>query len=298
MKTYAAYYDNEIRLSSSSGGLFSLIASKFEVVYGVAMNEKCDGAEFKRVENGDITLLRGSKYLQARVGDTYKQIKIDLLNCKRVLFTGTACQVNGLKTFLQKEYPNLTTIDVICHGVPSPVVWRKYIEGKNVNLVNFRAKDFGWTKYGMKLNEEFIPNNQNRYMQLYLTNLALRPSCFECVSKNNKNSDITLGDFWGIDNVLPELYDDKGTSIFIARTAKGQDLFDEIKHMLLYKEVEYAEAIKCNPCEFESTFRPDSRERFFVDMSKMDFDNLYHKYTDVPLWRRVARKMKRLIKKL
>ena len=107
MRTYAAYYDNEIRLASSSGGIFSLLATQFEVVYGVAMSKDCYSAEYVRIDDGSVGALRGSKYLQARVDDTLKQVKQDLVGGKKVLFTGTECQINGLKSFLQKKSQNM-----------------------------------------------------------------------------------------------------------------------------------------------------------------------------------------------
>ena len=127
MKTYAAYYDNTIREHSSSGGLFSVIASEFDVVYGVTMTTDCYKAHMVRTEN-DITNLRGSKYLQAKLGDSYKQVKKDLQEGLRVLFTGTGCQINGLICFLGDTYDNLLCVDVLCHGVPSPKLWKKYID--------------------------------------------------------------------------------------------------------------------------------------------------------------------------
>ena len=133
MKTYATYYNNTIRLTSSSGGVFSLIASEFDVVFGVAMTEDCYGCEFVRIE-GDIASLRGAKYFQAKVGDTFKEVKQDLLSGKKVLFSGTGCQINGLHMFLGKAYDNLITIDVICHGVPSPKLWREYANQFAVDL--------------------------------------------------------------------------------------------------------------------------------------------------------------------
>ena len=126
MKCYAAYFDNEIHKQSSSGGIFSLIASYCDVVYGVAMTDDCRRAEFRRMTE-DISLLRGSKYLQAKVGDTFRQVKNDLENGKTVLFSGTGCQINGLKMFLQKDYTDLLTVDVICHGTPSPNLWDIYM---------------------------------------------------------------------------------------------------------------------------------------------------------------------------
>lgn len=300
MKTYAAYYDNKIRMDSSSGGLFSVIASYFDVVYGVAMTDDCRDAEFRRIDNGNIAPLRGSKYIQAKVGETFLQVKQDLVDGKEVLFTGTACQINGLRCFLQKEYQNFTTVDVICHGAPTAKYWQKYIEDKNVSRVNFRAKDGGWTgyTYGMKLNDTYIPYDRNDFMSLYVKDYAIRPSCYKCICKSNKLSDITLGDFWGIENIASEMDDNKGTSVVIVRTEKGQNLFEAIKPKLKYKEVCYEDGVRQNPSEYSSSKKPDYREQFFRDLEVISFDELYKKYVpQVPLWRRVARKAKRLIKK-
>ncbi len=237
MKTYAAYYDNDIRLSSSSGGIFSLLASRFDIIYGVAMTEDCYGCSFIRRE-GDIAPLRGSKYFQAKVGDTFKNVKKDLNNGKRVLFSGTGCQINGLFMFLGRTYPNLFLLDIICHGVPSPKLWREYVEyqekkyGK-LERVNFRCKDDGWQDFGMKENVKgtklYISKDVDFFMRMFLRNHCLRPSCYDCHAKSFKKSDMTIADFWGIESVAPEMNDGKGTSLVIIRTDKGQELFEEIK---------------------------------------------------------------------
>ena len=136
LKVYACYNtDKDVRLSSSSGAVFSSLAEyvleQRGVIYGVAMAEDCYSAEFISVTSKEqLTKLRGSKYLQAKVGNTYRSVKEDLVAGKLVLFSGTGCQVNGLKKFLGNEYDNLICVDVICHGAPSPALWKKYaIEG-------------------------------------------------------------------------------------------------------------------------------------------------------------------------
>ena len=162
VKAYACYLkDDNKRMNSSSGAVFSALSSYIfsvnGVVYGVAMADDCCSAVFISVTDEEgLKKLRGSKYLQAKIGDTYKNVKKDLLDGKTVLFTGTGCQINGLKNFLQKDYNNLICVDVICHGVPSPELWRKYVyyqEKKNkgkLEYVNFRCKDESWTNFGMK----------------------------------------------------------------------------------------------------------------------------------------------------
>lgn len=304
MNTYAAYYDNKIRKDSSSGGVISLLSSYVfahkGVVYGVTMSDDYAFAEFRRVENEEeLRVLRGSKYLQAKVGDTFKSVKQDLELGVEVLFTGTACQVNGLRSFLQKGYSNLICVDVICHGVPTKKYWQKFIDGKNVKSVNFRCKDIGWENYGMKLNDAYIPNTENKYMKLYLQNACIRPSCYECVNKTDKKSDLTLGDFWGINDVAPEMNDKKGTSLVICRTEKGQQIFDEIKMHLIIKEVSYEDGVRNNPMEYKSTVKPEKRAEFFKDMEQMSFDELCYKYIPkVSLGEKLIRKSKSVVKKL
>lgn len=277
MKTYAAYYNNITRSVSSSGGIFSLISQQFEIVYGVSMSKDNQTAVYTRAE-GNISSLRGSKYLQAKVGDTFILVKEDLINGKKVLFTGTACQVNGLHSFLQKEYSNLFCVDVICHGVPTYKMWRKFIKGKSIRNVNFRSKDIGWQNYGMKLDNEYIPNNENKYMQLYLQNQCIRPACYECVCKKCKKSDLTIGDFWGIDGVAPEMNDNKGVNLVVVRTETGHTLFENIKDELVWKEVRYEDGVKNNPSEYSSVSRPRNRDKFFQDLEKMDFNILCKTY--------------------
>lgn len=303
MKTYAAIYNNnEIRENSSSGGIFSALADKFDVVYGVAMTEDCYGAEMIRVE-GDISPLRGSKYFQAKVGDTFKQVKKDLEEGRKVLFSGTGCQINGLSMFLGKEYQNLFLLDIICHGTPSPKLWREYVayqekqHGK-LESVNFRCKDDSWVDFGMKENQLYISKDADSFMRMFLRNYCLRPACYDCHAKHYKKSDMTIADFWGIENVAPDMNDGRGTSLVITRTDKGQELFERIKSELKWKEVSYEEGVKRNPSEYSSVARPQQRDTFFEDLQKMSFSKLKNKYLEGPLWKRAGRKIKRTIKKI
>ncbi len=289
MRTFAAYIKNEkLRLESSSGGIFSLLAeyifSLSGAVYGVAMSENLYCAEFIRATDEEgLKRIRGSKYLQARTGNVYQSAKMDLDAGKSVLFSGTPCQVNGLKGFLQKDYPNLLCVDVICHGVPSLALWRKYVcheealYGK-LESVNFRCKNNSWNNFGIKENEVYSSKDINPYMQMFLRNYSLRPSCYKCTAKQFKMSDITLGDFWGINFVAPQMNDGKGTSIIIVRTKKGQAIIDERKMHMKIKEVSYKKAVRGNPSECRSVDRPEHRNIFFKDMVQLTFDELSKKY--------------------
>ena len=304
MKTFAAIYnDNEIRENSSSGGVFSALAGKFDVVYGVAMTEDCYGAEMIRVE-GDISSLRGSKYFQAKMGGAFKLVRKDVEEGRKVLFSGTGCQINGLSKFLGKEYPNLFLLDIICHGTPSPKLWREYAEyqeskyGK-LKSVNFRCKEDSWSDFGMKENQLYISKNKDPFMRMFLSNFCLRPSCYECHAKNYKCADMTIADFWGIENVAPEMDDGRGTSLVIARTEKGLALFSSVSDKLKWKEVYYEDAIKGNPSELFSVARPPQRNDFFEDLSEMSFEEMKKKYAaDVSFPRKIVRKLKRVIKRI
>ena len=278
MKTYAAYYDNPIRDESSSGGIFSLLASGFDVVYGVAMEEDEYGSSTIRTE-GDISSLRGSKYFQANVGDAFIMAKQDVLAGKSVLFSGTGCQINGLSAFLGQDYDNLLLVDIICHGVPSPKLWREYAkyrekEHGKLTSVNFRCKEK--QENGQK--QYYSIKDNDPFMRMFLRDYCLRPSCYECRAKTNREADITIGDFWGIETAAPEMSDEKGTSLIITRSDKGQKYFDEISGRIKSKEVSYKVAVAHNPSEFKSSERPLQRNVFFADLDSLSFDEMIKKY--------------------
>ena len=322
-KVYACFNkDKDVRLSSSSGAVFSSLAeyvlNKNGIVYGVAMSEDCYSAEFIAVtDEVGLARLRGSKYLQAKIGNTFKSVKENLIAGRYVLFTGTGCQVNGLKSFLERDYDNLICVDVICHGAPSPALWRKYAEyqekknGGKLKGINFRCKDDGWVDFGMKevmksipknkMKKNFISKDNDSYMRMFLQDYCLRPSCYECTAKKVKMSDLTIADFWGINNVAPDMDDGIGTSLVLIRTAKGNELFESANRNMKMKEVSYEDGVKGNPAEYRSCARPSERDKFFEDMRTMCFEELKEKYA-VPirysLKTRVKRKIKAAIRKI
>lgn len=323
LKVYACYNtDKNVRLSSSSGAVFSslseYILEQQGVVYGVAMSADCYSAEFISVTNKNgLKKLRGSKYLQAKVGNTYKSVKKDLISGKLVLFSGTGCQVNGLKSFLGKDYDNLICVDVICHGAPSPALWREYARyqeqknGGKLKGINFRYKDDSWTDFGMEeicksipegeTKKLYISKDKDAYMQIFLRDYCLRPSCYECTTKKVKMSDLTIGDFWGINDVAPDMNDGMGTSLVLIRTETGKNIFEKISSDMKLKEVSYENGVKGNPAEFRSFVRPIQRDTFFDDMQNMSFEELKQKYVasiKIPFITKVKRKSKKMIKKV
>ena len=314
-KAYSCYNKNDdIRSRSSSGGIFTLLASKIleknGVVFGASFTNEFMVEHIYVEKEEELYKLRGSKYLQSIIGDSYKQVKKFLEEGRYVLFTGTPCQVEGLMAYLNKKYEKLFTQDIICHGVPSPKVWKRYLEYRKIEdaeeplEINFRNKDNGWKNYNLKFRykEHEYKNNQSmdKYMQAFLKNVSLRESCYNCSFKKiNRLSDITLADFWGIEKINPEMFDDKGTSLVIVNNEKGKELFKEIQNEVVKEEVNLNEAIKYNPSMITSSKPDKNREEFFENLEKMDFNELVNKYTEKPNFvSKCISKGKKIVKKI
>lgn len=300
-KTTEAYAcinkDKNTRLNSSSGGIFSLIATnilkKGGYVVGAVFNKSSEVVH-KIINNlEELSNLYGSKYVQSDTNEIYRQVEDLLKKQKLVLFTGTPCQIAGLYSFLRKEYTNLITQDIICHGVPSPKLWSKYIElqkekNGHIKSINMRAKQNGWKNYNMqirfdkKTNEYLNNHNHDDYMKLFLSDICLRESCYNCQFKRNKKqiSDITLGDFWGIENIVPEMDDDLGVSLVLINSDKGKKLFEEIANRIEIKSVDFNEAAKYNTALFHSVKEPKNRTKFFSDIDKIKFKKIAKKYVN------------------
>lgn len=306
--------NDEVRKESSSGGIFSLIADwileQKGIVFGAAFDEKFELCHIYVERKEELYKLRTSKYFQSYINDSYKKAKAFLNMGKLVLFTGTPCQIEGLKTYLNKEYENLYTQDIICHGVPSPKVWRKYKEfrkrkdGKTPKSINFRNKDKGWNTFSLKFeydNTEYSKTqNEDIFMKAFLNDLCLRASCYNCsFKKYNRLSDITLADFWGIQNIDRNMDDDKGTSLVIVNSDKGQQLFEKIKNNCIVKDVDLDKSIEYNPSFIKSVKYNRNRDKFFEKIDDMEFDELVNKYMVKPSFtRRMTEKAKRVVKKI
>ena len=295
IEVYACKNKNdEIRMKSSSGGIFTLIANYIlnqdGIVFGAAFNENFEVEHTWTDKEEGLEKFRGSKYLQSKIGDSFKQAKDFLEKGKKVLFTGTPCQIEGLLAYLKKDYQNLYTQDIICHGVPSPKVWRKYLEYKKKlnndvpQKINFRKKEIsGWNSYHMNFTysrfEENTHHEDDPYMKFFLYNFDLRDTCYDCKFKKLKRkSDITVADFWGINNVRPEMNDEKGTSAILINSLKGKELFESIKNDIIYTQECIDVIVKYNPCVSKSTYYNQKRDDFFEDLEKESFENLIEKY--------------------
>lgn len=314
---YAAYNkDEDTRLNSSSGGIFSLLAEYIlnlnGVVFGAKFNENFEVVHDYITKKEDIPKLRGSKYVQSVIGNSYKDAKFFLEEGKYVLFTGTPCQIEGLLKYLNKEYDKLYTQDIICHGVPSPKVWNKYlkyrqnIDNAKIENVEFRNKKYSdWENYEVCFKYEneiyHVNHNKDSYMKAFLRDASLRDSCYACKFKSvNRASDILLADFWGINNLIPDFNDKKGLNLLIVNTTKGKNLIKNIDNLIEKRNVDVNQAIKYNRSCVESCKIPKMRETFFENINENNFEKVTEKFTvksSKSVIKRVLRKVKKIMLK-
>lgn len=263
--------DDEIRLQSSSGGIFTMLAESTidqgGVVFGACWDKEWNVKHDYVDKISDLQKFRSSKYLQSVIDDNYLKAEQFLKTGRKVMFSGTPCQVAGLKLFLRKEYENLLTLEIACHGVPSPKVWHNYltelIDLNKISIIksiNFRDKKYGWNGYhfsatyinknGKTVNMS-MPHGDNSFYRGFLNHLYVRPSCYQCPAKSGRSqADITIADFWGIDKLYPSLDDNKGYSIVCANTDKGLSYVLDLCDTTY--EVPYYEVVKYNPALIKS----------------------------------------------
>lgn len=337
LEVYAAINpDEQIRKESSSGGIFTLLAEKIiqenGVVFGARFDENWEVRHDYTETIEGLAVFRSSKYVQSRIEDNYLKAEKFLKEKRKVLFSGTPCQIAGLKKFLRKEYDNLLTVDFICHGVPSTKVWRMYLdetcrnlikrgsssnfidEGRRsyIEAINFKHKILGWKRFSffLKLNSAFIqsekntegifePFSENAFMKAFLSDTILRPSCYQCPCKSGKStSDITIADYWNIQQVLPEFDDDKGISLVLTNTSKGENIFSSCN--VIYKKTGYEESKGKNGGFHEKINIPLKREYFFTEINKLDINlsQLIIQVTRKSFPYRIKLKIKKAIKKL
>lgn len=308
--TYACFNKQQnIRSKSSSGGIFTVLASYVikndGIVYGVTYDENYMPIHRSAENLAEITQFLGSKYVQSNLGSCFQEAKEHLMQGRLVMFTGTPCQIRGLKGFLKKDYDNLITMDNICHGVPSPNVWRQHLnehgDYKRIRSVEFRNKETGWKNYSIQI--DYGDNIYKRtymedyYMCSFLHNFSLRPSCYQCtVKEENVVSDFTVGDFWGADKIEKDMDDDKGISLVFLNTDKAQKIWNIISDELVIKNVSGSEAAKYNPCLKQCVSMPENRALFFEMLRKgKTVKASYIRCQEGTIVRRVLRKIKRTL---
>ena len=267
--------DDGVRLHSSSGGVFFMLAQQTLAQGGVVFGARFDSnweVEIAHAETlADVRAFMGSKYVQARVGTSYQDAERFLKEGRPVLFTGTPCIVAGLHHYLARKYENLLTVDVICHGTPSPKVWRMYLKETTTSLqrigsVEFRNKGKGWKQFSFSMSQDGCvlrsPHSANPFMRAFLSDMILRPSCHHCAFKNGRSqSDLTLADFWGVDVLHPEWDDDKGVSLVLIQTKAGAGLLEKLQADV--HEVEFDKAIAYNVAYLKSPVPHPHRQTFF-----------------------------------
>lgn len=290
----AKHKSDEERKNSTSGGVFPALAHKVisegGVVYGVSFDENFEAIHRGTDDYDVIIKMKGSKYMQSRLEDSFKEIKGFLTRGIKVLFTGTQCQVGGLLRFLHKDYDNLLAVELICHGASSPATWRDYIATFDVSSVNFRDKRNGWLSSGISINGKLKSFDEDPYMDSFFSKINMRPSCYNCPAKSGQSgADLTIGDFWGINKISPEFTDSLGVSVIIPHTAKGIQAIASLD--IETKVFSYEEALKGNPSLKDSVTKPQNRSYFFSQFKKHGFRKAWENTTSMKLYKRIRRKI-------
>ncbi|MGN1134512.1 MAG: Coenzyme F420 hydrogenase/dehydrogenase, beta subunit C-terminal domain [Oscillospiraceae bacterium] len=315
-KAVACYNkDDKIRMKSSSGGVFYLLAKYViengGVVFGAKFNKDWEVIHSYAETLDGISDFMGSKYVQSSMGNTYKDVLQFLKQDRLVLFSGTPCQVYGLKAFLGKNYDNLITVDFVCHGVPSKKVWRKYINSvtsKSVlTEINMRDKSSGWSKYNYSWKisyksgeEKFINQHNIPYMRGFTSDYYLRPSCYKCCFKGTERiSDFTLGDYWGIWEIQPDMDDDKGTSLILIHTEKGIHIFETLSDFMVYQPAILDKAVQKNPSIVISSTKTNKRAEFFQRFNNGEnFEEIIKDISRPSLKSKIKGKIKKILSKV
>ncbi len=286
IKIYASKnVDEGVRSKSSSGGVFTPLAENIidegGVVFGVSFDKNWNPVHsYAETKNG-LTAFRGSKYVQSKIGTSYAEVKAFLRSGRKVLFSGTSCQVAGLKRFLGREYDNLFTVEVLCHGVPSAKVWQKYLDIRkrefcctDISDINFRDKRHGWANYDVTIafgngSSYNTSHKKDPYFRGFMKNLYLRPSCYACKCKNGRSgSDIVIADYWRINKVLPEFNDNKGISLILVNTEKGLLMLEAASAKINFAETGYTKHLKKNGGFAEKVKQSGNRKHFFTRLTK------------------------------
>lgn len=306
--------DDALREASSSGGVFGLLGQQVVdaggVVFGAVLDERLEVVHDWAESDESLSRLRRSKYVQSRMGDTYRRVRDALKSDRKVLFSGTPCQVAGLKSYLGRDYDQLLCVDIVCHGVPSPRVWRRYLEylerlykAKPVTAA-FRRKDEGWRKFSLAVEfdsgaEHRMTLQEDPFLRAFLSDVCLRPSCHACRFKGlERSADITLADFWGVERVAPEMDDDRGTSLVLVNSAAGRLAFADVDVSLVSQPVSAESAVAHNTAAVRSATINPRTTAFYGHLDSLPFDKLVQKYCRPGLYRRIRGRVARLVRRV
>ena len=314
---YAAWnLDPAIRLQSSSGGVFSVLAEHIlslgGAVVGAAFDENLAVRHILIDSAKDLPKLRGSKYVQSVLQPSlYREIRSLLDRGRLVLFSGTPCQVAGIRSYLHKSYANLFCCDLICHGVPSPLFFHKHISfiqkknGRKMDLFSFRDKEKGWKKF--KVAHRFEGNKKrllglfsDAYMAAFCKEFSLRPVCYACpYTTVGRGGDLTIADFWRVADRYPEYdADDKGTSLLLVNSEKGAIWLDTCRSQLFLGAADIETAIAGNPMLARPCHRPQERNTFYTDLAAEPYSTVIRTYRlrPAPIAQRLAYELKDQVK--
>ncbi len=287
--------DEGILLGSSSGGVFTALAEYIigqgGVVFGVVWKDKLT-AVFDKAESLEaLAAMRGSKYTPAVPGHAYREVLNELKNGRKVLFSGTSCQVHALRKYLRKDYENLLTVDIMCHGTPSHLILEKYIEedeartGKTIDHVSFRDKPEGWLRYHVTRHytdgsSQSTAMSQDIYMRMFLSDKALNTVCYNCPYAHfPRQGDITLGDYWGVENHHADWPIDKGVSSILANNSKGKAALEQLSDRISLVCEPFEKIYKGQSVVYvrPKTLVPPSRALILKRMREWKLDDVYRK---------------------
>jgi len=300
--------DDAVRVDSTSGGVFSALAKRMwdmgGYVGGAIFAEDHSVHHVVTPDRRDIEALRSSKYLQSYIGDVFNRVKALLQAGNQVLFCGTPCQIAGLYHVLGREHEGLVTCDFICRGVNSPKVFLMYMEmlehqfGAKATRIKFKDKTYGWHRFSTRIDfangRRYIKDHHDdTFMQGYLKyNCFVRPSCYSCQFKGiPRQGDITLADFWGLDQIRPDLDNDRGTSALLLNSQKGQDFFHSVGDALFSEPCSVADIASGNLCLHQSLDMKQTRAHVFEDIDRMSFRQLSRRHFPVYGARRMMKTM-------
>lgn len=298
IEVYAAWNkDYEIVRKSSSGGVFTTVSrwifSKNGVVYGAAFDEQFNLNHIRVDKEIELFKLIGSKYLQSNIGDTFRYVKEDLRNNLWVLYVGTPCQIAGLNNYLGNKIDNsrLVTIDLVCHGVPSPLMfqeYKNYLESKfnsKLKSYSFRDKKWSWLHYNIKAefeNEKIYYGKweEDIFKRGFLRNLYLRPSCHQCLYANtNRIGDFSIADFWCYSGEKHEEKNrDRGVSVVMVNTSKAKNIYSQIEDCLYSYSKPLSQPVKTNRSLKECFPASSKRNQFWEDYRNYGYEYLIDKY--------------------
>lgn len=304
--------NSQERRTSTSGGMFKLIANniidKNGVVFGVKYDENLKVVHDYAESILDCKRFSISKYVRSDLRDSYNKVKEFLEKDRYVLFSGTPCQCYALRKFLQQDYKKLVICEIVCHSNPSPKVFEMYRKnreqqnGKKIKMMHFRSKNKEMQNGPYLEFTDGKIKSDRTFNKAFNDMLISRPSCSQCQFCDiNRKADITIGDFWGIENIFPEFIDNDGISLLTINTERGNEIFQEVKEFMEYKEADLLRTFESN--HNSNQLEHKNREELFKEIengriSENNIAEMLERYTQISIIRRAVRKLKRMLKKI